>query len=40
MMPGELCIIDRGSGSYSRDLGVLYGSDGRNMREALMERGL
>ena len=40
MMPGELCIIGRGLGGYGRDLGVLYGSDGRDVREGLMERGL
>ena len=39
-MPGELCIIGRGSGGYGRDLGVLYGSDGSDVRIALMERGL
>ena len=40
MMPGQLCIIGRGSGGYGRDLGVLYGSDGRDVREDLLEHGL
>lgn len=40
MMLGKLCIIDRGSGGYGRDLAVLYGSDGRDVREGLMKRGL
>ena len=40
LMPGQLCIISRGSGGYGRDLGVLYGSDGHDVRETLMERGL
>ncbi|SDY75982.1 hypothetical protein SAMN05444340_11725 [Citreimonas salinaria] len=40
MMPGQLCIIGRGAGGYGRDLAVLYGSDGRDIREGLMERGL
>lgn len=39
-MPGQLCIIGRGAGGYGRDLGVLYGSDGRDVREDLMALGL
>lgn len=40
IMPGEICIIGRGAGGYGRDLGVLYGSDGHDVREDLIERGL
>ena len=40
LMPGTVCIINRGGGGYGRDLGVLYASDGRDMRDHLMARGL
>lgn len=40
LMPGQLCIVGHGAGAYGRDLGVLYGSDGRDVREILVARGL
>ena len=40
LMPGTVWIINRGGGGYGRDLGVLYASDGRDVREHLMARGL
>ena len=40
LMPGTVCIIKRGGGGYGRDLGVLHASDGRDIRDHLMERGL
>ena len=40
LMPGRLVIIDEGGGGFGRDLGVLYGSDGEDVREALLDAGL
>ncbi|SHE80010.1 hypothetical protein SAMN05444339_10298 [Loktanella atrilutea] len=40
MMPGELCIIGYGAGGYGRHLAVLYGEDGRDVGQALLDMGL
>ncbi|ETX12917.1 hypothetical protein OCH239_15375 [Roseivivax halodurans JCM 10272] len=40
LMPGKLCIIRRGGGGYGRDLAVLFGRDGEDVREPLMRAGL
>ena len=40
LMPGKLCIIGKGNGGFGRDLGILYASDGTDVREHLLKRGL
>ncbi len=40
LMPGQLCIVGYGVGSYGRDLGVLYDRDGQDVRGTLIERSL
>ena len=40
LMPGHLCIINRGGGGYGRDLGILFSSEGEDVREPLMRAGL
>ncbi|WP_306131316.1 thermonuclease family protein [Roseivivax marinus] len=40
LMPGRLCIIEREGGGYGRDLAILFGSDGEDVREPLMRAGL
>ena len=40
LMPGTLCIIGEGRGGYGRDLGVLYGRDGQDVRQHLINAGL
>ncbi|WOI54977.1 hypothetical protein [Palleronia sp. LCG004] len=40
LMPGKAVILKRGGGGFGRDLGVLYGSDGQDVRGPLMAAGL
>ncbi|PZX19786.1 hypothetical protein LX81_00248 [Palleronia aestuarii] len=40
LMPGEAQIIRRGGGGFGRDLGVLYGNDGEDVKVALLAAGL
>lgn len=39
MMPGKLCIIEFEGSGYGRHLGVLFGSDGEDVRGKLMRDG-
>ena len=39
-MPGVACIVGRGTGAWSRDVGVLYDNQLEEIAPLLMERGL
>lgn len=40
MMPGVVCIVERGTGAWGRDVGILYNNQMRDVGPILFDLGL